>query len=460
VTGRDQRPSEPRAGGARPDRAAAAPLLAVVGDDLSGVVSVSGELASRGLATVLPTGTKSSAEHLLEQLASGPESGMGTVIAVTTDSRHDPPDVAREKVLAASRALSGVAVLVKKVDSLLRGNIGPELAAAMEGSGSEVALCVFAAPSQGRTTVGSTQLLNGEPVGQNDPGSYLRFGSRGANIMDLLQEDFGDRVRSLHLDVVRRGKDAIREELDALLDDSPAVVVCDATEVGHVADCVAAAISRGIRLLVGTSDLCGAVADALVAEGHIKAGLPVLIVSGTASRAGRLQVEDVASEGAANLLEVPVEATRAGNVEEYVSQAATLLGAGENVLVCPERPPTSGEKVEASPAVARVLAEVGVGALRRSRVCGVVATGGETAEAMLNQLDAEGLVIGRDVIPGVPEAVILGGPHAGLRFVAKTGAYGGHDALRKIAEWLRSCNELFDSSVGRGHGALPTKSAE
>ena len=171
-------------------------------------------------------------------------------------------------------------------------------------------------------------------------------------------------------------------------------------------------------------------------------------------------MEDVASEGAANLLEVSVEATGAGNLGEYISQAATLLGAGENVLVCPERPPTTGERVEASPTVARTLAEVGVGALRRSRVCGVVATGGETAAAMLDWLDAEGLVIGQNVIPGVPEAVILGGPHAGLRFVAKTGAYGGHDALRKIAEWLGSCNELFDASVGRGHGALPPKSAE
>jgi uncharacterized protein YgbK (DUF1537 family) len=58
------------------------------------------------------------------------------------------------------------------------------------------------------------------------------------------------------------------------------------------------------------------------------------------------------------------------------------------------------------------------------------------------------MVIGRDVIPGVPEAVVLGGPHAGLRFVAKTGAYGGRDALEEIVRWLESCNELFDAYVG------------
>ena len=91
---------------------------------------------------------------------------------------------------------------------------------------------------------------------------------------------------------------------------------------------------------------------------------------------------------------------------------------------------------------------MGVGAIREARIAGVVATGGETAEVMLDLLGARGMVIGRDVIPGVPEAVVLGGPHAGLRFVAKTGAYGGRDALEEIVRWLGSCNELFDAYVG------------
>jgi alkyldihydroxyacetonephosphate synthase len=454
-----------------PDRSSEAPvkpLVAVVGDDLTGVVAVGGELAARGLATVLPRGGAGLRPNLVSPLfekAKGPY--VGSAIVVTTDSRHDPPDVARDKLLSASKALSdmGATLLIKKVDSLLRGNIGPELVAAMEGWGADKVLCVFAAPSHGRTTVGGEQLVNGEPVGRDDPGSYLRFGSRGGSIIELLREDFGDRVHSLNLEVVDAGRRAIRKELEAVLNgDWADVVVCDSTATKHVTDCVGVAVSAGFRLLVGTSDLCDAVVDALGDEGWLSSKAPVLVVSGTASQAGRKQVADAASTGIVRLVKVSTEVIRtvpptssarppaanfdAGEIKGYVRRASALLNAGENVVVCPQDPPAPGEDVKGSPAVARALAEVGVGAIREARIAGVVATGGETAEVMLDLLEARGMVIGRDVILGVPEAVVLGGPHAGLRFVAKTGAYGGRDALEEIVRWLESCNELFDAYVG------------
>lgn len=448
----------------------AAPLLAVVGDDLSGVVAVSGEFAAKGLATVLPRSAEGLGLDILSPLFGEPSrSHVGRVIAVTTDSRHDPPAVAREKVRAAARALSemGAALLIKKVDSLLRGNIGPELAAAMEGSGSEKAFCVFAAPSHGRTTVGGEQLVNGEPVGRDDPGSYVRFGSQGSSIVELLRKNFGNRVRSLSLDVVRQGRSAVHDEVERMLSaDLADVVVCDSATAKHLADCVSVAISSGFRLLVGTSDLCDGVAEALVNSGRMSPKPPVLIISGTASQVGRDQLANVAAKDLVQLIEVSTDvlgmhptssaraaaSPRSGEVERYVRRASALLNAGWNVLVCSEAPPELG--VEASRAVVRALTEVGAGAIREARVCGVVATGGETAEALLDLLRVEGLAIGRDVIPGVPEAIVLGGPHAGLRYVAKTGAYGGPDALEEIVGWLASCNELFDTCVGGIHPLL------
>jgi uncharacterized protein YgbK (DUF1537 family) len=447
----------------------------VVGDDLTGVVAVGGELAAKGLATVLPRGVEGLRSDLVAPLFEGlNKPHVGTAIVVTTDSRHDPPDVARDKVRTASRVLSemGADLLVKKVDSLLRGNIGPELAAAMEGSSANKALCIFAAPSHGRTTVRGEQLVNGEPVGLADPGSYLRFSSRGGSIIELLREDFGDRVHSLSLEVVDRGRRAIRKDLETVLKgDLADVVVCDSTTTKHVADCVGAAVSSGLRLLVGTSDLCGAVADALNEEERLSPQPPVLIVSGTASQTGRSQVAHAVSKGIVQLVEIATDGMRAdprsplgagdadfsaGEVREYVRAASAFLNAGENVVVCPKDPPAPGEEVEASPAVARTLAEVGTGAIREAKVCAMVATGGETAEAVLDLLRARGLAIGREVIPGVPEAVVLGGPHAGLRYIAKTGAYGGRDALEEIVRWLESCNELFDACVGEAGTPLAT----
>jgi uncharacterized protein YgbK (DUF1537 family) len=234
---------------------------------------------------------------------------------------------------------------------------------------------------------------------------------------------------------------------------------------------VGVAVSSGFRLLVGTSDLCGAVADALSEQKWLSPKPPVLIVSGTASQVGRSQVAHAASKGIVQLVEISTDGMKAyppssirardadfsaGKVRGYVRTASALLIAGENVVVCPEDSPAPGGDVEGSPAVARTLAEVGVGAIREAKVCAVVATGGETAEVVLDLLGARGLAIGREVIPGVPEAIILGGPHAGLRYVAKTGAYGGCDALEKIVRWLESCNDLFDAYVGEAGTLLVT----
>jgi uncharacterized protein YgbK (DUF1537 family) len=435
--------------------------VSVVGDDLTGVVAVGGELASRGLAAVLLRDT----EHLRSGSLRFPTDVRGLrskrAILITTESRHDEVATARAKVHSASTALleQGTSVLIKKMDSLLRGNIAAEIAAAMEGFEATKALCVFAAPSQGRTTVEGCQLVNGVPVGQgDDPGSYLQSEAREANVVELLSQEFGSHVRHLNLEVIRRGPEAIRAALrSAMTDASARVIVCDATAVEHVDGCVRAAISSGVRILAGTSDLSGAVADALIAAGTLSPTPPVLVVSGTASRAGGEQVNHAVRRGVARLVEVPafhllavteMADVGAEEIARYARRVSDLLRSRTSVLLCPDKAsPDDLAGRGVSHRVAEGLARIGAASLRGEEVGGVIATGGETARRMLDSMEARELMIGREVMPGIPEAVVLGGPHAGLRFIAKTGAYGGVEALETLAGWIRAGNEAFDASL-------------
>jgi D-threonate/D-erythronate kinase len=112
----------------------------LIADDLTGACDAAVQFAVRGLA----------ASVMLEM--DEPPAGA-RVVAVSTESRHlaeqeIPPILAR--VAERYRA----AVVFKKIDSVLRGNPGVEIAAALEAFGCEAAVATPAFPAMGRLVRG------------------------------------------------------------------------------------------------------------------------------------------------------------------------------------------------------------------------------------------------------------------------------------------------------------------
>jgi uncharacterized protein YgbK (DUF1537 family) len=88
------------------------------------------------------------------------------VVLVNTETRDEPDAAAAgEAAREAARRLraAGVTWVYKKIDSVLRGHPGAELAGVLDVYGGR-ALVAPAFPAQGRTTQGGTQLLHGRPV--------------------------------------------------------------------------------------------------------------------------------------------------------------------------------------------------------------------------------------------------------------------------------------------------------
>jgi len=110
----------------------------MIADDLTGACDAGVQSALRGLSTIVwldPDPREPSA-----------------VTVISTNSRNDPPAVAREKVRRACRALGGV--VFKKIDSTLHGNIVAEIEAVLEECGFREAWLAPAFPAQGRTVRG------------------------------------------------------------------------------------------------------------------------------------------------------------------------------------------------------------------------------------------------------------------------------------------------------------------
>ena len=83
------------------------------------------------------------------------------------------------------------------------------------------------------------------------------------------------------------------------------------------------------------------------------------------------------------------------------------------------------------------LAQVGGRLVREGRISGIVATGGDTANALCSTLGAQALEILGEVEAGIPVMRVLG--ERSLTIVTKAGGFGSQaamaDALRKVREY-------------------------
>ena len=112
------------------------------------------------------------------------------VLVVDTETRHLPAAKAYEAVerLVRRAGLAGFAYLYKKTDSALRGNVGAELAALLNASGSRQLAFLPAFPQMNRVTKNGVQYIDGVPVTESPFGVDPFEPVRHAAVTELLAE--------------------------------------------------------------------------------------------------------------------------------------------------------------------------------------------------------------------------------------------------------------------------------
>lgn len=134
--------------------------LLVLADDLTGALDTGVQFTERGAKTGITM------DPSLDFSAFDPEM---QVIVLNLESRHIPPADAYNLVLEASKNASraGIRYIYKKTDSGLRGNIGAELAAVLDGADAENIIFVPAFPRSNRNTLGGIHYIDGVPVAES-----------------------------------------------------------------------------------------------------------------------------------------------------------------------------------------------------------------------------------------------------------------------------------------------------
>lgn len=367
------------------------PRVLILADDLTGAMDAAGPFAARGAIAWVAALPESCHEDML---------AGASVVSVNTESRHLDPQSAAARVAAAFRQVGGAGfpVLVKKVDSTLRGNVLEETRALMRLSGRARALVSPAFPSQGRTVQGGRVFVRGVPLDQTP---FARDALSPALTVPL-------REAFEATGVAAEVRDA---QTDADLDAIVRGLACNG----------------GDPVLVGSAGMTAALGRALIptptpAVAPAVSG-PIVYVVGSRAQASREQVARLAAAGA-HVVPAPNGRPAA------LPQAAS----GDCVLYC-----VSGEDGrEGDPmAVASALASAALALVRRVRAAAVVATGGDTAIALLRASGDAALEVGGELMPGIAYARLRledGTPW----LVTKAGGFGDADALVQIGVRLRA----------------------
>lgn len=413
--------------------------LLVIGDDLSGTADCAVACTRVGLTSIVGLGVQ-------------PAGGTADidVLAIDTDTRRAAPADAARVTAAAWHAHGGGRKLYKKIDSTLRGNVAFEVAALTEAG---MAIVAPALPSAGRTTANGRQFVFGVPVEASEVWRNEALGGT-ADIVAMLT-GVGLRVAHADLATVRGGVDALDARLRAWSMQGIDSVVCDSETDDDLRAIALASASIDRTYWVGSAGLAAPLvatlsgADAKVrfvggdahrhaassatslASGSAAHPRGVLIVVGSMSSVSHGQIDTLQRDAGGALDRIDVEVA---TLLDPVSEAAlTLTARVSNALLRGRHVAVTLSQTERAPfadgaLLARRLAERIAPAIRDA--AGLVATGGETARALLSALGATSLRVIDEIEPGVPR---MSASDAGrvLPVVTKAGGFGQPDSLSR-----------------------------
>jgi len=393
--------------------------LRVLADDLSGAAECAAALA---LAARRP------ARLVLRGMP--PEGGNWSV---DTDTRALPEPAAAD---VAARALrdavdGGAAILFKKIDSTLRGNVAAELRAILAQGGLVDALVVCPTlPSQGRTLAAGILHVHGHPQLDREHGS-----------LDLLRLLADSGAPPLLLRPVREATASdLASELVASVRAGSRVLVVDAADESDLRRLAKALlVARGsCRLLaVGAAGLARALADELVAAGHDdmpapaapRAG-PLVAVVGSFHSVTARQVDELAREADVHLvrLNASLWLTRPELVAAELARAADQAARGKSVVLAA----TGAIPVQSTRELVQCMAAAAEPLIRQAAI--LVLTGGDTARTVLERLGVDRLEVWGEIEPGI--CLSREGTDAPA-IVTKAGGFGDPQSLVRVLRHFR-----------------------
>lgn len=227
--------------------------ILIIADDFTGALDTGVKFAEAGAKTKVMTKWD-------ESFVNDPSE----VLVLCVPTRHDNPLDAYRRVRKVVEIADGkVGCIFKKTDSALRGNIGAELTAVVEGSKANNLYFIPALPSMNRFTQGGVHYIDGVVVRDSVFGRDPFEPVTESYIPELMRKQCSTRIKSIW------AEDAIRETPHC---DKNAILVYDCESAADMEAEVATLCRDGVPpLLAGCSGLAQVLSSYLGLEKNIEA---------------------------------------------------------------------------------------------------------------------------------------------------------------------------------------------
>lgn len=374
------------------------------------------------------------------------------VVVVDTESRHVSGGEAarrvRETVQKAQK--SGVRAFYKKTDSVLRGNIGSELAALMEAAGASELMFIPAYPDAGRTTLKGCQYMNGVPINETT------FASDPVNpVIDCrIPEIIGKQA---NIPVVVVGREGLTSAVKADID-GQTIYVFDAennNDLSKIANLLQE--SGKTALTAGCAGFAGMLPEMLgLKERHITKSSPkgkMLTVCGSISEISLRQVRYAKNHGYfCYVLNSHQKLTQDYHITEdgkkFIDEVADKIEAGRDVIITVAESfedrieyinPSDGvgcsgdikQQKNVSLLIAPNIAGIVKGIADKTNLDTLTIIGGDTAVEIAESMALSSITPRCEIYTGV---VLSDAVRQGKRIslITKSGGFGAEDILVKI----------------------------
>lgn len=427
--------------------------MGVVADDVTGSNDIGIMFAKSGYLTHIYSFEDSSPFAVAQEDLRAPD-----IVILDTNSRLDPPAVAYEKVFAATRQLqqAGCRQFHNKTCSVFRGNIGAEFDAMLDALGLEFALVVLGFPKNGRTTVNGIHYVHGKKLEDSEFRRDPIHPMKRSDLVGILQSQTKRKVALLTHEVVDRGVDALRDEIQRMRTQCQYLIL-DVTDQSSLATIAQAVYDEPV--------LCGssAIAEELPAvwgppQVHAEIqDLPpltemgIIVVAGSLMPQTAAQIKYLEQKGVlrfvldTSTLFDPLQ--REAHIASLCADISSSLRIGSDVIFHAPNDAhalentnhvgaaNSKSKTEVSKLVSETIAEVTARVLADTGQNRLVVAGGETSAAVCARLGINGMRVWKEIQPGLPSCVSLNDPPRML--VLKSGSFGKPDFFERALEHLR-----------------------